>query len=124
VPPNNHSYTPILPSAKWISFATFFPTEVEIAIRSPGSETDSIDVEWRLLGEGAVIQRVFITATYTGHCTDIQLPPKSIVLSLPTSDTYTITGLQEFGMYRVNVTLITPLGRGEQTRVFTTKGAS
>lgn len=98
------------------------PIEIEIVVMSPSVESNSIDLEWRLAGEDEDIQQVFISAIYNGPCTEVQLPPKVVVLSPPMTDQYTITGLQEFSNYLVNVTLVTASGVGTRLRTLITKG--
>lgn len=98
--------------------------ELEIRLTSPSVEADSIDIVWALRGDNSEddIEQVFISAAYTGPCIGAQVPPKAVTLNPPMSDTYTITGLQEFAVYMVNVTVVTGFGVGTDIREFRTKG--
>ena len=59
-----------------------------------------------------IIQRVYITAEYSGPCTDTDLPPMAVVLDMPATNLYTIENLEEFSTYRINVTVISSRGMG------------
>ena len=68
------------------------------------------------------IQRVYISAEYSAPCTDVTLPPQTAVLDAPSGNIYTVQNLEEFSLYRINVTIVSTRGVGSDVVMARTRG--
>ena len=73
----------------------------------PGVGSDSIDVLWNLNSGITEVETVILTVTYTGPCSNAQLPPQQMILPFPSQIFATFTDLRPHSMYRINVTIVT-----------------
>ena len=97
------------------------PTEFDPNVRAPGVGPNSIDIIWSNRGIGRV-QRVLITAQYSGPCSDVTVPNVTAMLEDPASNLYEIRNLEEFSTYRINVTILSSRGIGSDVIMAETTG--